>query len=466
MSNRFYAFVTRFLGNEPEERLKVALLTLAFFLIIGAYTLARELKDSLFVHIVGKEYVPIAKILAMILLVPPILIYAKLVDTMRKHHLLYLYTIIYGLGGLCIAYFLAHPTIGLANTDTSRSRIFGWLIYFFIEGYSPFVASLFWAFANSVTTPEAAKSNYPLLIAGSKIGGIAAAAFALWILRRNVAIESRFSDIVNHQILLGFASFLLLLVPFVIFILVKKVPRRFLHGYEAVYKAERQKDIPIEDQPSGVAKLFSGLTLLLKYPYVLGIFGMVFFWEVVNSVFGYERLGVGKTLALNVSDYTRFLFDGMILVHLAGLFIVLFGTRFIITHLGERRSLVLVPVITGVLSLYYLSQRSPSAILIVFVLLRAINYAFAHPLRESLYIPTTRDMRFKSKSWIDAFGSKFAKSSGSLYNLFIQSAVPGMVGSANAMFFAVIIGSWIMTAYLLGRRFERAVSRNEVIGIG
>lgn len=465
MSNRVTAFINDFFGIEPHDRTKVLLLSLMYFLIVGGYTLARELKDSLFVHIVGKDYVPIAKIISMIILIPGILFYSKLVDIMRKHSLLYVYTVFYGVVGLILTYFLSHPTIGLPNTDVSKYRVFGWLIYFFIEGYSPFVVSLFWAFVNSVTAPEAAKNNYPPMIACSKLGGILTAAFALWLLSRHpVTNEQYFSDIVNHQILFVIAWGLLLLVPVVVFVLIKKVPSSYMHGYEAAYQADRQEKVA--HQNDGVmARLFSGLTLLFKYPYVLGIFCMLFFWEVVSSVFSFERLGVGETIALNVSDYTRFLFEGGFWIHVTGLIIVTFGTRFVVTYLGERRSLVLLPVLTGTLLLYYLSVKTASAVLAAFVAMRALNYAFATPLRESLYIPTTRDMRFKSKSWIDAFGSKFAKTTGSFYNVFIGILSPAMVGTAHATFFALIIGVWVVAAHLLGRRFEKAVKNNEVIGL-
>ena len=78
-------------------------------------------------------------------------------------------------------YLVGHPTIGLANTETSPFRIFGWLFYFFIEVFSPFVISVFWAFANSVYSPEAAKHNYALLVSGSKFGGMFTAGIA-WAL--------------------------------------------------------------------------------------------------------------------------------------------------------------------------------------------------------------------------------------------------------------------------------------------
>ncbi len=459
MSKRLEALTQLWQIKPHEEAVKVAFLTLAFLLIISAYTLAHELKDALFVTIVGRHYVPIAKIYAIFVLIPPILLFSRFVDLMRKHQLLYLYTIVYGVVGLIITYFLAHPTIGLANTNASKYRAFGWFIYFFMEGYVPFVVSLFWAFVNSVTIPNKAKNNYPLMIAGSKIGGISATVFAVLLLK-----NSQRGDIFNHQVLLGLSSVLLLAVPIVIYFLMKKVPKHFLVSYETTAHEARHE--PETHERQGVGGIFSGLILLLRYPYVLGVFAMTCFWEIINVVFAYERLGVGQAFATTVSDYSRFLFTVVMFTHIVGLLIALLGTRFIINWLGEKRSLTLVPASAGLLLLYYFTNRSPMALVSVVVMLRALNYGFTQPLRESLYVPTARDIRFKSKSWIDGTGSKAAKAAGSLYNRVIEGLAPAVVQGVNGIFFSFVIGSWLMTAYFLGKRFERAVRRKEVIGVG
>ena len=69
-------------------------------------------------------------------------------------------------------YLVGHPEIGIANTETSPYRLFGWVFYFLNEGYSPFVLSVFWAYVNSVNNPTSAKKHYGLMIASSKLGGI------------------------------------------------------------------------------------------------------------------------------------------------------------------------------------------------------------------------------------------------------------------------------------------------------
>ena len=44
----------------PHERLKLLLLSVAFFFIIASYTILKELLDSIFVAVVCKGYIPYA----------------------------------------------------------------------------------------------------------------------------------------------------------------------------------------------------------------------------------------------------------------------------------------------------------------------------------------------------------------------------------------------------------------------
>lgn len=452
----------QFFDIEKQERVKVFLLTTAFFLIIGAYTIAKELKDSVFMHVVGKSYVPMAKWWVMLALIPAIFIYSKLVDKMRRYYLLCFFCGLYGVLGLVFALLLGHPTIGLANTNTSVYRIFGWLFYYFVEGYSPFVVSVFWAFANSVNSPESAKKNYGLMVAGSKLGGALTAGFA-WYLFSITSSGSYglISDVTTHQLALACASLFLLIVPFVIVLLMKKVPGQYLHGYEAAYQLEKQKSKEGKAQTG----MLSGIIMFLKYPYVLGIFGMVFFYEVVATVLSYLRLEVAQSNSTNMSGVTSFLFLVTFMYQAFGGLIAFFGTTTLLKKFGERICLILIPVISGVLLLYLMIYNtSPVALIISFVALKALNYAFSWPVRESLYIPTVKEIKFKSKSWIDAFGNKFAKGTGSFFNVLAERLGPSLFLPMHSFFFALIIGSWFMTAWLLGKRYDKAIAHNEVIG--
>lgn len=452
---------------DKQERAKLFFLTASYFFLIGSYTVIKEIKDSIFITVVGEDYLPWAKIAAIFVLIPAIVFYSYLVDKMRRYYLLYFYASLFGFGGLCFAYFLSDPVIGIANSVSDPMRIFGWLFYFFVEGYSPFLISVFWAFANSITNPEAAKKNYGLMVSGSKLGGMITAAMAWYLFDCKHLVN--LTGVIKHQILLVVASLFLLFIPLFIYLLMKKVPGKFLHGYEAVYQAEKEHSKEQEQsKEKEKISLFSGLSLILKQPYVLGIFSMIFFYEVINVILSYQRLLLAKGASNDISDLSCALFKQIFMVHLFGCLISLFGTNALLRYFGERRSLLLVPVIVGVLLLFFMLNNTFGAVGMVYIGLRALNYAISYPVRESLYIPTIKEIKFKSKSWIDSFGSKLAKGFGSGFNIFAKSMFNNhglaVFMGIHYAFFVVIIGLWFVASYLLGNRFQKAVSRNEVIG--
>ncbi|MBA3751188.1 hypothetical protein H0X06_00080 [Candidatus Dependentiae bacterium] len=464
MKSRFKRVVGFLFEVERHELLKVALLAIAFFFVIGAYTVTRELKDAVFSTIVGSDrrFLAYAKIASMFILVPAIFFHSRLVDLLRRHYLLYIYALFYGILGFVFVYFLGHKDIGLPNVVSSPYRLFGWFFYFFIEGYAPLVVSVFWAFANSMTAPSSAKNNYTVIIAGSKLGGIIAAGGA-WVLLRS----GLFSDVANLQIILALSSIALCFVPLIIYYLVTKVPQKELHGYEAGYKLQKIRHATHKDEGFTVVhSMFSGLVMLFKYPYVMGIFGMSFFFELISQALKVENIIFGKHVSNTLSEFTAFLLWQALLVHLVAFFVVTFGTRALISYLGERRSLLLIPAATGLAMIVFVLYPSYSSAIFAFVVTRSVNYAFAAPLRESLYIPTVKEVQFKSKSWIDGVGVKFSKTCASSFNMYTDGLVGTALLGVQSVFFGLVISFWFLVAYVLGLRYEKAVKRNEVIGSG
>lgn len=463
MTARLKRTFKQLLNVPAHEVQKVLLLTITFFLLIGAYTVTRELKDVVFATVVGSDkwLFALAKIFSMLVLIPAIFFHSRLVDLVRRHNLLYFYSILFTILGFVFVYYLGDPLVGLPNNISSPHRLFGWLFYFFIEGYSPLVVSVFWAFANSITSPAAAKNNYPVMIAGSKLGGILCASLG-W----SILIAGRWSDTVNLQVLLGYSTLVLGCVPLAIYYLVHKVPHSEMHGYEAGYQLRKEaRKRHVAENRSALQSMFSGLSLLFQYPYVMGIFGMTFFFEMVIQALKVENIIFVKTVSENnLSLFASVLLWQAILVHVVAFVVVLFGTRAIITYFGERRSLMVIPAVTGLSVLVFLISPSYMTAIFAFVVTRSINYAFAAPLRESLYIPTVKEIQFKSKSWIDGFGSKFAKTCAQSFNWYANGLTGSVLLMAQTGYFGLIVMCWFIASYALGWRFETAVSNNEVIG--
>lgn len=447
---------------DPTERLKVWFLGSSFFFIIFSYTVIKELKDSIFMSIIGdKAYVPAAKLLTIFVLIPIVFFYSKLVDKMRRYQLLCFCAAMYSLVGITFTYLLGHPTLGLSSTVVGPHRIIGWLFYFYVESFTPFVLSVFWAFLNSITDPQQAKKNYGILVAFSKLGGMLSAGLGWAFLYYSTWFYTQgFTDTSMIQMLLGISSLGLLFMPLIIWRMIKVVPGQYLHGYEAAYQLEKQQSKAGKEQTG----MWSGLLMLIKYPYTFGIFGLVLFYEVVSSVLSYQRLGMAQKMSCGVAGVSCFLLGLSFAVHMTGFFISLFGTRALVTKLGERLSLILIPVSTGTLLFYYLYSTSPYSLLVSFVVVRAIYYALTQPINEALYIPTVKAIKFKSKSWIDTFGKKMAKGVG--YGL---NGIMAFFGEAwfhvmHVGLFGLVLGIWVIVAYLLGKKFDRAVSHQEVIG--
>ena len=78
-----------------EERKKFFLLSVIFGITIGVYWLLRPIKDSIFLNMIGANYIPLAKMLSVIVVIPIVMIYSKLVDRFPRHVVLYILSIFY-----------------------------------------------------------------------------------------------------------------------------------------------------------------------------------------------------------------------------------------------------------------------------------------------------------------------------------------------------------------------------------
>src|SRR4029078_6344790 len=78
-----------------EELKKFALLAIIFGFTIGVYWLFRPLKDVVFSKSVGADWIPFAKWLSLIIVIPLGMVYSKLVDAFPRHRVFYALSAIY-----------------------------------------------------------------------------------------------------------------------------------------------------------------------------------------------------------------------------------------------------------------------------------------------------------------------------------------------------------------------------------
>ena len=341
----------------------------------------------------------------------------NLVDWLRRYQILCTCTIFWHSGyAFCLFHRSSRPLAYLIRIAPGRVFLVGFFIYF-VNCFQPFVVSVFWAFANAVTNKILQRKIMASWLPDQNLVAWQEPDIAILVLTwSSAALADRVQDVFNHQALLSIASFMILLVPFVVLLLIRFVPEKNLHGYEAVYKIEEER----RKHGKGETGFLAGIYMLLRVPYVFGIFGIVFFYEAICTVLYFKRVDYAQTGSHSVSQMSVFLYKTALLMHFIGLCVSLIGTRTSVERLGEK-ALMLVPAVYGILLLYFMISYSVTAFVIVTTTIQALHYAFSMPLRETLYIPTVKEIKFKSKSWIDTFGARFGRSSSSIVRMAVNS---------------------------------------------
>lgn len=423
-------------------------LSLIFFSLIASYTIIKELQSSVFMRTVGKDYLPTAKIISFILMIPLVIFYSHLVNRLKNYQLLSVILLAYAFISFSLSAFIG-TEIGILNQEINPNRIFGWLFYFFVEGYPAFLISTFWAFSNSSNTPEEAENTYSFLVSSSKLGGMISAAFSYILTKNYICVN-----------LLAHEKIQFLMIMSSVFL-----------GIGVLF-ALSMKD---KYQKNGYAKktneksrtsLFEGFKLLNK-KYVFCIFLMLFCFEVINQVLNYQRLVYSDNSSGGIDALNAMLYQQVFIMQLIGFFVASFGTSFVIRFLGVKKSLFVVPIIVCILTTAFVVTQEAHMLVASYIITHVLSYAFIAPLRENLYVITSRDIQFKAKSWIESVGMKSSKMTGQVINVCSKSFSSTVSAAASHYFiaavFAISLALWMYAANFLGKEYNRNIKDRSII---
>ncbi|MBT4595109.1 hypothetical protein HOD08_04515 [bacterium] len=422
----------------PTEASRFAILGSKFFIIIGAYWALRSIKDAFFNDLVGLEFQPKAKILSLFVIIPVVLMYTKLVDMVEKHKLFTIICSFYATLYVGIALF--HMANVPAMTSSLVSWIpgsgLGWFSYVAIESFGGIIVAHFFAFVASTTTTESAKRGYGLLFFAGQLGNLIGPTL-----------------IVSYLKIIKFSgAFIAVAISIMIVPLITTV---YMHFFPEASEANE-----VAKKPK--TSVFEGVRLLSSHGYLMGLAFVAVIYEVIGTILDLQLKMtarssgyVGEALGVFMARYAQ---------ATASLAIVfaLVGTSFFIRRFGVRFCLVAYPALLG---LVVFSARTYPLLAVFFVgmvLVKAFSYALNNPMKEMLYLPTSKDVKFKVKSIIDAFGGKLTKSVGSVVN----NAFVGNMGSLVAygsLFSLGVVGVWVVIALAVGSAYNKLMARNEII---
>lgn len=432
--------------ESKEEVTKFAILALMFGLIIGIYWTMRPIKDSVFMSIVGGKYLWMAKILSLFVITPLVLVYSKCVEIFPRQKFFYVLLGIYTVAILGFWWAFAHPEIGIANTTEDPYRMIGWAWYVFVESFGSLTVALFWAITTDITLPESAKRGFPMIALFGQIGNIVGPTF----------FNAKRLGFANSAPVLAICAIMMIATAVLMYLFFRVTPKKLLMSYK------EEKETGDKGAEPG---FFEGLKLLFTKGYLFGIFAIISLYEIIITVIDYHfKQNVYATFAGDEGAAASYLAYYGSMVGVVATLSVLLGINSIQRILGMRASLVLLPML--VIIAVSLVSWYPSALHIllwIMVFSKAINYALNQPTIKQLYIPTSRETKYKAQAWIDMFGSRGSKATASLLNGTRETVGLAMFMSVFSVGSMALIGGWLLIALYVAKTYNKAIEANKVV---
>jgi AAA family ATP:ADP antiporter len=98
------------------------------------------------------------------------------------------------------------------------------------------------------------------------------------------------------------------------------------------------------------------------------------------------------------------------------------------------------------------------------VAIKSLSYALNNPCKEIMYLPTSKDIKFKAKGWIDGFGGRSAKAVPVPSN---QRLIWWSHGEPYILRLHVIslgiVGFWILVALYVGRTNKKLSDSGQIL---
>ena len=430
---------------EEKEFRKFLRMGSIFFVLIGVYWTMRPLKDSLFMDLVGKEYIPYAKTVSLILMMVFVAIYTKILDFVPKAKLLSLAPPIY-FGSIMSMYAVFIWAFKNGSIEPNiLTVVLGYFWYFFVESFGSVIIALFWSFSTEITKAESAKQGFPLIYTFGQLGGVLFP-FVFVTLPLSLGFGS------NTLSILILAAFTLV-VSLLVRHLVKKTPDDVLEPVDKGNSKGKTKE---------KTGFIEGLKLLFTHKYLLGMFAVNFFFEFIVTVFDFNFKYAAGEVYSGV-ELTSYLATYGTCVNIVSLAFLLLGVSNITKKVGIGIALAMVPVLFGMAVLGFLTFNELTFLFVLMIGCKAINYAVSGPALKQLYIPTSKNAKSKSQAWIETFGSRFSKEAGSCVNMLRPVLGTGTYRLLTSGLGFSFVALWFVVALFLGRTYKKAVDSDTIV---
>jgi len=123
--------------------------------------------------------------------------------------------------------------------------------------------------------------------------------------------------------------------------------------------------------------------------------------------------------------------------------------------LGPIAGLLLQPLMIWIFSIWFFIQPTLYFSAATKISDRALSYSINRASKELLYVPVDSVLIYQAKAWIDMFGYRLFKVSGSLLILLFTQWLPFRISVPQLSWFSVsICVIWIILVYLVRQDYH------------
>jgi AAA family ATP:ADP antiporter len=403
---------------EPEEIPAVITAFLLFFCVLGGYFAVRPVRETVGT-ILGAERVTDLYVVTWIVSLAVVPLYGWACTKFRRSVFLpWIY------GAVALSLF----GVGLALTTDESNLAVAQFFYVWISVLNLFIVSVFWSFLLELFDANQTRRLFGVIAAGGTAGALAGP----------LLTDLTVTWIGNSGVLFLGAG---------LFVVAIFCQRRLLHEgarMPADPAAPRAPDRPMGGNP------FSGFSLVLRSPYLLGISLFVILLASINTFLYFEQLRlVSETFADNEQRTQVFARLDYIVQGLTVL-LQLFITGRVASKLGVVVLLTIVPLIMVAGFLGLATVNTFAVLAVVFVARRVGEYAFIRPGREMLFSLVDTETKYKAKNLIDVPVYR----GGDALSAQVKGALEagGLSNVGVALLGAVLAAAWALNGWWLGRR--------------
>jgi ATP:ADP antiporter, AAA family len=418
-------------GIRPGERKVLALSALYFFLVMASYFILRPIRDQMGVA-GGVDNLAwlFSGTLAAMLLVNPL--FSLLVSKLpRRRFVAWSYR---ALMACLLGFYLA-----LVTLPETRQVWVGRAFFVWVSVFNLFAVSLFWAVMADVYRTEPSRRLYGVIAAGGTLGALAGA-----------AITATLVEAVGVPALLLVSLAMLELGLWCMFAI-----HRAAQATEAAAAA-----------PEGEAVIgggaIDGFRLALASPYLLGVCGYMLLYTVGSTFLYFLQAQIVDATIDGRAAQTAYFANVDLWVNGLTLVLQLFLTGRVMARLGVGLTLAALPLVSivGFLGLGLVPVLG--AVVVFTVARRVTNFALSRPARETLFVPLSRNAKYKAKNLIDTVVYRIGDQLGAWSSTALTWLGLGIGGIAYSA--VPLAALWLGVALWLGRRYRALQLADERAG--